>query len=370
MRFIDDRNDPDFWTKNHYPENEISLAGEGSVSEANRGSGRQPKNSPKMISLAGDGSISEPERQTTDDKRKSSNPYSLFQQVKSPRHQPSPTPEDLFPPNSLIVLAGQPKIGKTTIAVALAKAIATGKPFAGKPNQQQAVGYISFDDSPAEIRQTFAKHADITDQTPIYLCTDMAPINTLDAQMQIEDFLIEHQGKATVIIDSFHAALTPEARTNDARAMRKLLTPLKRISERAGRIILIHHTNAYGTRIADHTQLQASVSQTIVMTYRPLGSNRLITWDSKGRGRGATQTLSMLSLGETSFKPYIADPLQSLNPRNVSTRPILEALRTKPQTIADLAELTGLKAKRIYKRLACLTANGHVHKVGNLYLAS
>lgn len=341
MRFIDDSNDPDFWTKNHYPEYEISLAG--------------------------DESMSEPAGHTTDDQRKAHNPYSLFQQVKSPRHQPTPTPEDLFPPNSLIVLAGQPKIGKTTIAVALAKAIATGKPFAGKPNQQQAVGYISFDDSPAEIRQTFAKHADITDQTPIYLCTDMAPINTLDAQMQIEDFLIEHQGKATVIIDSFHAALTPEARTNDARAMRKLLTPLKRISERAGRIILIHHTNAYGTRIADHTQLQASVSQTIVMTYRPLGSNRLITWDSKGRGRGATQTLSIVSPNEHTFTSDGTDFFASLDHRDKSTLPIVNALRNAKMSLSQIVKETGLSAVRVRKRLKKLTLTGLVSRQGQNY---
>ena len=128
----------------------------------------------------------------------------------------------------------------------------------------------------------------------------MEPINTKAAHIEIEDFLIQHRGDATVIIDSFHAALL-DARTNDARAMRKLLNPLKRISERAGRIILIHHTNAYGTRIADHTQLQAAVSQTILMTYQQKENRRIIKWESKGRGPGATRTFHLASPDETTY---------------------------------------------------------------------
>ena len=307
MLFIEDNNAPDFWSRDHYaddPNHPLYNFDPEAEEKAKREDKDELIDSGTCFGYL-------PRSQVIPNPRTfKSEPYSSFHQVKAPRHNLSKPEEDIFPQNSLIVLAGQPKIGKTTIAIALAKAIATGKPFAGQKTKKQPVGYISFDDSPREIREAFAKHKDITDKTPIFLTTEMEPINTKAAHIEIEDFLIQHRGDATVIIDSFHAALL-DARTNDARAMRKLLNPLKRISERAGRIILIHHTNAYGTRIADHTQLQAAVSQTILMTYKQRDHCRIIKWQSYGRGANATQTRYLASTDETTFKPHHEDPNKS-----------------------------------------------------------
>jgi KaiC/GvpD/RAD55 family RecA-like ATPase len=344
MLFIEDNNAPDFWSRDHYADD--------------------PNHPLYNFQLEGEQAPTPSEqRQTTNEKRTK---YSSFHQVKAPRHNLTKPEEDIFPKNSLIVLAGQPKIGKTTIAIALAKAIATGKPFAGQKTKKQPVGYISFDDSPREISEAFAKHKDITDKTPIFLTSELEPINTRSAHIEIEDFLIQHRGDATVIIDSFHAALL-DARTNDARAMRKLLNPLKQISERAGRIILIHHTNAYGTRIADHTQLQAAVSQTILMTYEQRAKCRIIKWQSQGRGAGATRTSYIASPDETTFHSHSFDPRQGLDRRDKSTRPLLRALTSAPKTVAQLVIETRLTPTRVHKRLRKLIELGHVSKRHGTY---
>lgn len=363
MRFIDDNNAPDFWSRDHYADDPNHPLYNFDPEDE--------KQDPDELIDSGTCFGYLPRSQVIPNPRTfKSKPYSSFHQVKAPRHNLTKPEEDIFPQNSLIVLAGQPKIGKTTIAIALAKAIATGKPFAGQKTKKQPVGYISFDDSPSEISEAFAKHKDITDKTPIFLTTEMEPINTKSAHIEIEDFLIQHRGEATVIIDSFHAALL-DARTNDARAMRKILNPLKRISERAGRIILIHHTNAYGTRIADHTQLQAAVSQTILMTYQQKEKCRIIKWQSKGRGQGATQTRYLASTEETTFKPHHPDPTQDLDPRDKSTRPILRVLSKGSKTVEQLTIETTLKPIRIHKRLRKLIEQGYVtRKHGTYALAS
>ena len=193
------------------------------------------------------------------------------------------------------------------------------------------------------------------------------PIDTREGLEQIEDFLINQRERGgVVIIDSLHAALT-KSQTRDARQVRKLITPLKRVAERAGTIILIHHTNAYGTRIADHTQLQAAVSQTILMTYKQRDHCRIIKWQSYGRGANATQTLHIASTNETTFKPRLLDPLTDIHPQDESTKPILKALKSGSKTVSELVVQTGLTAKRSYKRLAILVATGHVKKVGNTF---
>lgn len=365
MRFIHDNNAPDFWSRDHYADDpNHPLYNFDPEEEAEQDSSRKDKDE-----LIDSGTCFGylPRSQVIPNPRQfKSKPYSSFHQVKAPRHNLTKPEEDIFPQNSLIVLAGQPKIGKTTIAIALAKAIATGKPFAGQKTKKQPVGYISFDDSPREISEAFAKHKDITEQTPIFLTTEMEPINAKAAHIEIEDFLIKHRGDATVIIDSFHAALL-DARTNDARAMRKLLNPLKRISERAGRIIIIHHTNAYGTRIADHTQLQASVSQTILMTYQQREHCRLIKWQSFGRGANATQTLHIASTNETTFKPHLLDPLTDIHPQDESTKPILKALAKASKTVEQLVIETRLTPTRIHKRLRKLIELGHVTRNQGTY---
>ena len=366
MLFIEDNNAPDFWSRDHYaddPNHPLYNFDPEAEEKAKREDKDELIDSGTCFGYL-------PRSQVIPNPRTfKSKPYSSFHQVKAPRHNLTKPEEDIFPQNSLIVLAGQPKIGKTTIAIALAKAIATGKPFAGQKTKKQPVGYISFDDSPREISEAFAKHKDITDKTPIFLTTEMEPINTKAAHIEIEDFLIQHRGDATVIIDSFHAALL-DARTNDARAMRKLLNPLKRISERAGRIIIIHHTNAYGTRIADHTQLQAAVSQTILMTYKQRDHCRIIKWQSYGRGANATQTRYLASTDETTFKPHHEDPSQGLDPRDKSTKPILRVLSKGSKTVEQLTIETRLKPIRIHKRLRKLIELGHVtHRQGAYALA-
>jgi len=191
-----------------------------------------------------------------------------FHQVKAERLQSYSRAnghQKLWIKNSLVLLAGPPKIGKTTIAVALGKAIAQGKPFGGFPLEKQSVGYLSYDDSPGEILATIDRHPDITANTNFYLNIEAQPIDTPQGLEAIENFLIKQRGNGIVIIDSFHAAIR-KSQTRDARAIRKLITPLKYVAERAGTIILLHHTDARGNQIADHTQLQAAVSQTILMT--------------------------------------------------------------------------------------------------------
>lgn len=330
MRFIEDQNDPDFWTKNHYPDSELPLA------------------SPES-------------RATTDDQRSTPPiiPASPFQQVKTPhlnRYARANGHENLFVPHSLVLLAGLPKSGKTTFAVALANAIVNGQSFAGFRHQKQSVGYVSFDDSPAEILAAIDRHETLTEDSPFFLSIMNDPIDTHDGIEQIEQFLLHQQG-GVVIIDSLHAALT-KAQTRDARQVRNLLTPLKRVAERAGTIILIHHTDAHGKRAADHTQIQAAVSQTVLMSTQELDGYRLIKLECKGRGNGSYRKFHLLSRSETHYQRHHHTP--KLDPRDRSTKPILKALEKRPRTRQEIIEITRLDDRLVSKRLQKLIRGGFV----------
>jgi len=265
----------------------------------------------------------------------------------------------LFSRNSLVLLAGPPKIGKTTIAIALAKAIAQGKPFAGFPMDQAAAGFLSFDDSPGEILATLDRHADVNQTTPLYLSFGGDPIDTPSGQEQIENFLIKHKGEAVLFIDSLHAAIR-KSQTKDARAVRKFIDPLKRIAERAGTIILLHHTDSRGNQIADHTQLQAAVSQTIQMKLEQRENHRIIQWISKGRGTGICRIAHFRSDYETHYAPHNPNPLANLDPRDISTEPIIKALQNSILSVTELAAETDLRTSTVKKRLLKLIQDGTV----------
>ncbi|MDH4388013.1 MAG: AAA family ATPase [Fimbriimonas sp.] len=325
--FEDETLAPDFWTKDHYddePDHPLT--------------GKANKNYDPVCYLRTGPPLPVPD---------------AFHQVKAERLQSygrANGHQKLWIQNSLVLLAGPPKIGKTTIAVALGKAIAQGKPFGGFQLEKQAVGYLSFDDSPGEILATIDRHPDITANTNFYLNIEAQPIDTPQGLEAIENFLIKQRGNGIVIIDSFHAAIR-KSQTRDARAIRKLITPLKYVAERAGTIILLHHTDARGNQIADHTQLQAAVSQTIQMKLEQREKGRIIHWKSQGRGTGICRNAYFRSESETHYAPHNPNPLANLNPRDRSTKPILEALQKKPMNVHDLSSKTGLTVRRVQKRI-------------------
>jgi archaellum biogenesis ATPase FlaH len=336
--FEDETQSPDFWTKDHYedePDHPLN-------SQVNK------PYDPVCYARSG------PPLPVPD----------TFHQAKAPclqRYHRANGHTKLFVHSSLVLLAGPPKIGKTTIAVALGKAIAQGKPFGGFPLDQQTVGYISFDDSPGEILATIDRHPDINETTNFYLNIEADPIDTPHGLEAIENFLIKHRGNGVVIIDSFHAAISKSV-TRDARAMRKLVTPLKHLAERAGTIILLHHTDARGNQIADHTQLQAAVSQTIQMRQEQRDTSRIIHWKSQGRGKGICRNAYFRSDNETHFAPHNPNPLATLHPRDLSTKPIIEALQGRRMKVKELIAVTGLPERRVYKCIKRLLRTAQIKR--------
>lgn len=330
----DETQDPDFWTKDHY---------------ADEPEQRPTKSLKRTDELPVVCYPDRPHRPASHQ----------FQQVKSKNlnaYSRANGAETLFVKNSLILLSGLPKSGKTTLAVAIADAIVNRKPFAGFRLPKTAVGYVSFDDSPAEILAAIDRHEDLTEDSPFFLTVMNDPIDTREGLEQIEDFLIAQRG-GVVIIDSLHAALT-KSPTRDARQVRKLITPLKRVAERAGTIILIHHTDAHGKRAGDHTQIQAAVSQTILMSTQEHDGYRLIKLQCKGRGSGSYRKVHILSRSETHYQPH--NLATNLHARDHSTKPILKALEKCPKTVKELVEHTNLDSRVIYKRLKTLRRIGFV----------
>jgi RecA-family ATPase len=280
-----------------------------------------------------------------------------------------PTTTTLFHPNSLVLLAGAPKIGKTTIALALANSIVNGIPFAGIPLPQCTVGFVSLDDSPKEIVAACHAQPGLTENNNFFLNITNEYIDQPKGLEQLEIFMSRYPS-CVVFIDSLHAAIS-KAQTRDARSVRRLLLPLRRIAERSGTIFLLHHTDRYGKQIADHTQIQAAVSQCIVhqAVNHQLAAHtngltcRHITWHIAGRDLGAPRKLHFLSDHPTSYKPYDPNPIHHITLRDTSTQPIINVIRHTPKSCKQIAHETGLTYRLVCKRINKLLERGSIMRI-------
>jgi RecA-family ATPase len=271
-----------------------------------------------------------------------------------------PPKADLFHKNTLVLLAGAPKTGKTTIALALASAMVNGEEFGGLQVPRCCVGYVSFDDSPTEIVAAAKRHPGLMQSDKFFINYSNYPIDTQYGLEQIECFMYPHR-PIVIIIDSLHAAIST-AKVNDAQAVRKLLLPLRNMAGRSGTVILLHHTDKFGRQIADHTQLQAAVSQTIVHTvkdHKEANKNcRVITWKSTGRDLGAPQTFQFESFGVSDYQPRTKELQIHGNDR--TTLPILQCLSSGAKSINEVVEKTKLDRDLVTRKLKKLSLQGRI----------
>lgn len=77
--------------------------------------------------------------------------------------------QDLIPYDSLVILASAPKTGKTVLATALARAVATGGSFLGQTYRKNPVLWCAHEET---IHERFHAVGDLTPQDPLYISFD------------------------------------------------------------------------------------------------------------------------------------------------------------------------------------------------------
>ena len=231
--------------------------------------------------------------------------------------------EGLIPKGYLVLLAAEPKKGKSCLATALALAIATGTPFAGIPTHQSAVLWLSLEESPEERRQILKLSPLVDTTTPLYTCYEHLPIDDEGALDAISDWITKTEA-GLIVVDPLHGATSGRS-LSDGWAARKTLKDLKRMCAfRNVSALVLHHSQRPSLanprpRVAESAQLAAVASMQMVLTSReiaPAGpqasclrsgtkTSRLITLHCQGRGEFANRTLHLLSNGPLDY--YLVD---------------------------------------------------------------
>lgn len=279
-----------------------------------------------------------------------------------------PKEAELFHRNSLVLLAGAPKSGKTTMALALASAMVNGEKFGGIQVPEASVVYVSYDDSPAEIVAAAKLHPGLAKSKRFFLNYNHEPIDSRRGVEGIEIFMYRHR-PVVVIIDSLHAALR-SSRVDDPRKVRELLLPIHRMAMRSGTVILLHHTDKFARHIADHTQLQAAVSHTIMHTAKDVRmgdrSQRVITWKSAGRDLGVPRTYEFESPDPAV---YLARNRElRLHGNDTMTFPILRLLESGPKSLDQVVDATGFERDAVRRKLRKLVLTARISVVEHLGL--
>ena len=162
------------------------------------------------------------------------------EQLQSAPYAPVPFLVDELIPESLHILAGEPKIGKSWLALWLCLCIAQGQPLWNFAVTQGEVLYLSLEDS---YRRIQSRLFDLTEDAPPTLhVAIMADTLKHGLEQQIEQFLTEHPATKLVVIDTLQRVRSTGGDSNLYANDYQDVGLLKQLADRHHiAILLIHH---------------------------------------------------------------------------------------------------------------------------------
>lgn len=151
--------------------------------------------------------------------------------------------DDLLVRGGFSIIAGPPKIGKSTLVRKLIKEVCEGGTFLGRGVEPGSVAYLTFEEQPSVLKDQF-KSIGITDDHDIYIHTgDILSSNTLeDLEEAIEDLRPD-----LVVIDTLFDISNLDD-INSYKAVYDFLRKIRNIARNTNAHILgVHHTNKLGS---------------------------------------------------------------------------------------------------------------------------
>lgn len=197
--------------------------------------------------------------------------------------------EDFLAPGAVTVLAGRPKVGKTTKLFALLRALASGGPFLGRKVKQTGVLLLS-EERQATLRQK-ADRWQLLDG-PVHLLTrhQAAGADWAEIVAQATAHCLEHD-LGVLVIDVWDKWVgMAESSENDSGAVIDRFAPLARAAEQDLAVLVVAHQRksdgSHGDAIRGSNALAGAVD-IIVELERPRAeygaepSVRILKWESR-----------------------------------------------------------------------------------------
>jgi hypothetical protein len=143
---------------------------------------------------------------------------------------------ELITANELQMVASPPRAGKSLLMLGLAKSVASGQDFLGRPTEQGNVLYIIVEDDDTKLKQRMLAQEWERDLPIDFLCEfDLSEANALAG-------LIEQKSYRLVVIDTLTSVRSDDTEESSSN-MRKVIKPLKIMAKQLNcAIVLVHHT--------------------------------------------------------------------------------------------------------------------------------
>lgn len=161
------------------------------------------------------------------------------------------------------LLAGKPKVGKSTLARNLALAIAQGKDFFNRETHSGPVIYLALEEKRTEVRKHFRDLGAIDEN--IHICTSSLPSNAFELLKKAAEELIP----ALIIIDPLFR-LVRVRDLNDYAQVTQALEPITTLARETGsHILCVHHLGkgdrSGGDSILGSTGILAAVDTALML---------------------------------------------------------------------------------------------------------
>jgi DNA-binding transcriptional ArsR family regulator len=266
--------------------------------------------------------------------------------------------EGLTAREAVTVVAGPPKVGKTTFCAHLGVAVASGFGFLDRSSAQVRVLWINLERPDKQIRQLFREMGGEGLPLDVFSRTGFR-VNLADLAAYLRGHEI-----GLVVIDSLSKQWAVEDE-NDARQVELALTPILQLArETRAAVVLIHHTRKSGGEDGEEVRGSSAVVQNVEI---------LLSLKRHRAGGDTARALEGTSnYQETPRRLVVAyrDGLYTAlgTPAEVADRThradVLDALTEEPQTYEELKEASGLHRKTVQRTLTTLHEEGLVNREG------
>ncbi|MSR15329.1 MAG: hypothetical protein EXR86_12355 [Gammaproteobacteria bacterium] len=271
--------------------------------------------------------------------------------------------DNAIPINATSMIAGQPRTGKSTLALNLALAISRGVRFLGRDCTQANACYVSIDNSDTEFR-AIADRLGVTAGDNLWVHTGKVPDRAVD-------WISEHVVKAGIkflVVDTYQRFFSIK-NINDAQECIDKMGPLDfRAKELGIHVCYLHHAGKGDQKSGDPTQTAALGSIAIkgmvpwYLQYSRVGSGqRILTSDFRG-GKNFDQVF--LEQDRKTGWTVIGGNLEDALVHDCAPK-ILDLLTDEPElTEAQIQGAVEARALYVSKALRRLFQDDHVGRSG------
>lgn len=257
--------------------------------------------------------------------------------------------DEYLPREGLVLLAGKPKEGKTTLAYELAIKVALGLPFLGRNTQQSAVLILALEEHAREVRMRL-RNLGATELATVFV--HVGPLEpTATVMNAIMTFAQDHDVKL-ILMDTLSAFWRIE-NENDAAEMTKVAKPLLQLARESGAcVLLIHHARKsegqYGDEIRGSGALFAAVDVALIMKRHEVQTQRLLQAQSR---YPETPSELVIELREHGYEA-LGDPAKV--GKDTRLAKLIACLTDQPEEADVLAKRAGLSRREGYRLLRLL----------------